>query len=135
MSHNIDIESKINSSIYNPNFSDIKQFKLILETKDKKTYRFLKNTVEKYCQIINVFDKIDFNKISNFELIINDKLINKELINIKHFLNKDNMDTDDCYIYKDRYIYIEFLNDNNYTNCCCYIKNLSSQIFNTPPNY
>ena len=100
MSAMIDIESKINSSINDPNSGDIKQFKLTVKT-NKKIYSFFKNTKEKYCQLINVFDHIYFNDIINFELIINNKIINTELINIIHFLNKDNLDSEDCYIYKD----------------------------------
>ena len=135
MSSMIDIESKINSSINDPNFGDIKQFKLILKT-NEKTYSFFKNTEEKYCQLINVLDNIYFDNIIHFELIINNKLINMELVNIAHFINKDKMDADDCYIYRDNEIYIEFLKENNYTNCYCYIKKLNNNIlFNTPPNY
>ena len=135
MSSMIDIESKINSSINDPNFGDIKQFKLILKT-NEKTYSFFKNTEEKYCQLINVLDNIYFDNIIHFELIINNKLINMELVNIAHFINKDKMDSDDCYIYRDNEIYIEFLKENNYTNCYCYIKKLNNNIlFNTPPNY
>ena len=132
----IDIESKINSSMNDPNFGDIKQFKLILETNNKKTFSFFKNTHEKYCQLINVIDGIDFDDIFNFQLIINNKIINTELINIKHQFNKEEMDNEDCYIYRDSDIYIEFLKDNNFTNCYCYIKKLNNnKIFNTPPNY
>ena len=135
MSSTIDIESKINSSINDPNFGDIKQFKLIIKTKEK-TYSFFKNTEEKYCQLINVLDGIYFNDIIKFELIIDNKIINNQLVNIIHNLNKDNMDSDDCYIYKDPEIYIEFLKENNYTNCYCYIKVLNNnKLFNTPPNY
>ena len=135
MSSMIDIESKINSSINDPNSGDIKQFKLIVKT-NKKTYSFVKNTTEKYCQLISELDCIHFNDIIHFELIINNKLINTELINIIHFINKDNLDSDDCYIYRDSEIYIEFLIENNYTNCYCYIKKLNSnKLFNTPPNY
>ena len=134
MSSFIDIESKLNNSIYDPNFGDIKQFKLIIET-TKKTFRFFKNTNEKYCQLINDLDKINFDDIINFELIINNKMINKELINIKHRFDKEFMDTDDCYIYRDEDIYIEFIKENDYAVCCCYIKNLSTKLFNTPPNY
>lgn len=135
MSSMIDIESKINSSIYDPNSGDIKQFKLIVKT-NEKTYSFFKNTKEKYCQLINVLDKINFDNIIHFELIINDKIFDMELVNIIHFINKDKMDTDDCYIYKDSEIYVEFLKENNYTNCYCYIKKLNNnKIFNTPPNY
>lgn len=136
MSSLIDIESKINSSMNDPNFVDLKQFKLIVKTKDKKTFSFFKNTQEKYCQLINVIDGIDFNDICQFQLIINNKLIDSELVNIKHELNIEDMDTEDCYIYKDNEIYLEFLKDNEYTNCYCYLKKLNSnKVFNTPPNY
>ena len=134
MSSIIDIESKLNSSMNDPNFGDVKQFKLMVQT-TKKIYSFFKNTEEKYCQLINVLDGIDFCDIIKFELIINNKIINSELINIKHILNKDNIECNDCYIYKDKEIYIEFLKENNYTNCYCYIKNLNNKTFNTPPNY
>ena len=100
------------------------------------TYSFFKNTKEKYCQLINVLDKICFNDITNFELVINNKLINTELVNIIHYLNKENMDSEDCYIYRDSEIYIEFMKENDYTNCYCYIKKLNNnKLFNTPPNY
>ena len=135
MSSSIDIESKINSSMNDPNFIDLKQFKLILNTTNKKTFSFFKNTHEKYCQLINVIDGIDFNNIINFQLIINNKMINNELINIKHKFNKEEMENEDCYIYKDSDIYIEFLKDNNYTNCYCCLKNVNNKMFNTPPNY
>ena len=112
MSSIIDIESKINSNINDPNFGDIKQFKLIVKT-NKNIYSFFKKTEEKYCQLINI-----------------------EIININHVINKKNMDTKDCYIYKDQEIYIEFLQENNYTNCYCYYKKLNNnKLFNTPPNY
>ena len=135
MSSTIDIESKLNTSINDPNFGDIKQFKLYIKTKEK-TYSFFKNTEEKYCQLINVLDGINFNDIINFELIINNKIINQELINIKHIIDKNNIDEEDCYIYKDSEIYIEFLKENEFTNCYCYIKKLNNnRLFNTPPNY
>ena len=132
MSDLIDIESKINSSIHNPNMGDIKNFKIIINTKEK-TYRFSKITNEKYCKLIDVLDKINLNEINFFELIINNKMINQEIVNIKHYVNK--VDDDDCYIYKDDNIYIEFLKD-KYTTCCCYIKDINNTLlFNTPPNY
>ena len=135
MSSVIDIESKINCSMNDPNSGDVKQFKLTLNT-NKKTYSFFKNTKEKYCQLINVVDKICFNDITNFELVINNKIINTELVNIIHYLNKENMDSEDCYIYRDSEIYIEFMKENDYTNCYCYIKKLNNnKLFNTPPNY
>lgn len=134
MSSSIDIESKLDKSNYNPNFGDIKQFKLIIETK-KKTYRFFKNTNEKYCQLTNNLDKINYNEIINFELVINNKMINQELINIKHKFDLEILEMDDCYVYRDEDIYIEFMKENKYTTCCCYIKNLNSKLFNTPPNY
>lgn len=135
MSSTIDIESKLNNNIYNPNSDDIKQFKLIVKTQ-KKIYSFFKNTNEKYCQLINIFDKINFNDLISFELIIYNKILNYELININHKISKENMESDECYIYTDSEIYIEFLKDNDYTNCYCYIKKLNSNInFNTPPNY
>lgn len=135
MSSVIDIESKISGSVYDPNFGDVKQFKLTLET-SKKTYRFLKNTEEKYCQLVSVLDGIDFYDIKNFELVINDKIINNELVYIKQNIKLDSKDIQDCYIYKDNGVYIEFLkDDNHFVNCYCYIQKLSSRFFNTPPNY
>ena len=121
MSSTIDIESKLNTSINDPNFGDIKQFKLYIKTKEK-TYSFFK-IPKKYCQLINVLDGINFNDIINFELIINNKIINQELINIKHIIDKNNIDEEDCYIYKDSEIYIEFLKKTNLQIVIVILKN------------
>ena len=135
MSNVIDIESKININIYDPDFNDLKSFKLILHTNNKKIYKFFKKTKEKFCKIIDIFDEIELEDINLFELIIYNSNIQRELINIVHKVKKDN-DFEYCYVYKDDEIYLEFLKENKYISCVCYLKKISNNLlFNTPPNY
>lgn len=136
MSTSIDIESKINISIHDPSSNDLKEFKLLINLKGKKTFKIIKKTFEKYCTLIENDDNILLQDLISFELIINNKILNNQIVNIRHNFNIEDLEYDHCYVYRDDDIYIEFLKDDNSITCVCYVKkNNKHFIFNTPPNY
>lgn len=129
-------EIKIINNKYDPN--DIKEFQLTLKFKNNKEIKIVKLSTEKYCHIISPNDKINSNNIINYQLNIYDKFLNRLLFSIDNSF-EDNLDEDNCHVYKNNQLYIEFIKVNAYLQCSCFIKNLHSHLdqslFYTPPNY
>jgi hypothetical protein len=132
----IEISNKVKNNLNDPNHNNLKKFEIIVELKNNKTFKFYKNTNEKYCNIIQIIDKIKYNNIKTFELTIYDKLLDTKIYSIKEIFN--NKTNDEFYILKNYEIYLEFLNINNFLNCSCFLKNKETDNiikFFTPPNY
>jgi hypothetical protein len=128
-------ESKITNGNDNPYNEDLYEYSLSLFSKnEKKTYK--KITKNKYCKILNN-NELKLSELSYFEINIKYKNNDMNKIYVQHFFNKNDLEFDDYYVYKDEYIYIEFIKKNNNIECCCYIKNLKKNnlMFFTPPNY
>ena len=138
MSDGINIQNKINSIISDPDGNNNKKFILSIVYKNKKTFRFIKNTNEKYCKIIDELDNINFDELYLFELEIIDNIYKNKIVNINHLFK--NINEEDFYTYKDEIINVEFVKVNKNTTCRCYIKNINNlnnniNRFYTPPNY
>ena len=138
MSDGINIQNKINSIISDPDGNNNKKFILSIVYKNKKTFRFIKNTNEKYCKIIDELDNINFDELYLFELEIIDNIYKNKIVNINHLFK--NINEEDFYTYKDEIINVEFVKVNKNTTCGCYIKNINNlnnniNRFYTPPNY
>ena len=129
-------EIKIINNKYDPN--DVKEFQLTLRFRDNEQIQIIKTSTEKYCHIISPDDKINSSNIISYQLDIYNKFLNIIIFSIENSF-EDNLDEENCYVYKNNQLYIEFIKINNYLQCSCFIKNLSSNtdqsLFYTPPNY
>ena len=129
-------EIKIINNKYDPN--DIKEFQLTLKFSNNKKLNFSKKSIEKYCHIISPDDRINSQNIISYQLDIYNVYLNTLLFSIENELG-ENFYEDNCYIYKNNQLYIEFIKVNNNLQCSCFIKNLNSDLdkslFYTPPNY
>lgn len=129
-------EIKIINNKYDPN--DIKEFQLTIRFKNNEQIQIIKTSTEKYCHIISPDDKINSNNIINYQLDIYNKNLNIIIFSIQNSFG-NYLDEDNCYIFKNNQLYIEFIKIDHLLQCSCFIKNLSSNIdqslFYTPPNY
>jgi hypothetical protein len=106
-------------------------FEIILFMKNGEPIVIEEISNEKYINLFSYNNKINFNDIKFYELTINFISFDVNKYSIKNkFNNNEN------HIYKDDTIHLEInKNNDNYANCCIYIKNNVSRLFLTPPNY
>jgi|SaaInlV_165m_DNA_3_1040750.scaffolds.fasta_scaffold42666_2 hypothetical protein len=141
MSNPINIyNSKI--GIHNPYFDStnyVYQLDIFFKNNSKKTFNKITN--KKYTRLIQINDKINFNTISHFILVVTKDIgLLKQQFTIEGDLKLDELDELDefeDYTYKTDELYIEFnKNDLNLIDSCCYVKGIDdNRLFITPPNY
>ncbi len=106
-------------------------FQIILFMKSGEPIIIEETSSEKYINLFSYNNKINFNNIKFYELNINFISFDINKYSIKNTINNC-----ENYIYKDDIVYLEInKNHENHANCCIYIKNNTSSLFFTPPNY
>ena len=108
-------------------------FEITLTLKNNDIKKFRELSYSKHCKLITATDMVEYDMIESFILCITTIKFIKDVYNIKNTFNS----SENTYIFKNADIYIEFIkNNDNSTNCCCYLKALdNSRVFITPPNY
>jgi hypothetical protein len=116
----------------NNDFFSYNIFEIVIFYKDSSNVIFVESTNEKYVNLFNYKNNINFNDIKFYELNVTIVSFIPEKISVKNkFIIQD-----DNHIFKNESIYIEFnKNDDNYTNCFVSLIHDKSRMFFTPPNY
>jgi hypothetical protein len=136
MSNPIFIINKLNENLLFGNGKNDNKFihyifKIILFMKNGEHIIIEETSTEKYINLFSYNNKINFNDIKFYELNIDFISFDVNKYSIKNSIN-----TCENYTFKDDIIYLEInKNNDNYANCCIYIKNNTSRLFFTPPNY
>jgi hypothetical protein len=136
MSNPIFIINKLNENLLFGNGKNDNKFihyvfKIILFMKNGEPIIIEETSSEKYINLFSYNNKINFNNIKFYELNIDFISFDVNKYSIKNTINEC-----ENYIYKDDIVYLEInKNNDNYANCCVCIKNNTSRLFFTPPNY
>jgi hypothetical protein len=118
---------------YPPSDSSSYYFELELDLNNSKKKMFRKIVDRKYCHLVELDDKIDYNNIKKFKITILKIPQRDSGISIMQDTIKD---SESNYSKKENDIYIEFTKNNvGFTVCTCYFVGVDfTNTFISPPN-